>query len=189
MVKTLSVYQKILDFRSFLTVWTLSSAVMFLNFKKFQLSAVVRYFMVSQFIFFPELRLLLNTNGSAINLSGKPAIWCSPRTQSPVVKQEVIRSWVSGTEEWGTSPEEGYREGLEHRLWAQDGGRTIRICASKGHESCKDWCVYSVRMFILPELRLGFETWDLSSLALTCLLSFTRSKLLTSMVRRPSFPW
>lgn len=186
------VYQKVLDFRSFLTVETLSSAVMFLNFKKLKLLAVVNYLVVSQFISFPETRLLLNINGSAINLSGKPAVWCSG-TQSPVVKRtsahQTIRSWVSGTEEWGASPEQRCRDSSEYQLWAQDGGRTIRICAFAGHASRKDWCIYRVRMFILPGLRLGFETWDLSSLSLTCLLSFSRSKLLTSIARRPSFPW
>jgi len=82
----LIVYQKVLDFRSFLTVWMPSTVVMFLNFKMLKLLAVVNYLVVSQFISFPEIQLLVNTNGIVINLGGKPAIGYCSRTRRLAVK-------------------------------------------------------------------------------------------------------
>lgn len=145
--------------------------------------------MLSQFIFFPDIWLLLNTIGSAINLSRKPAIWCPSRTQSPVVKWK--RPSDLGCQ--AQRSEEPPQSKVAERAWNINCGHKVveglRICAFAGHAFCKDWCIYSGRMFILPGLRLGFETWDLGSLSLTCLFSFGRSKLLTSTVRGPLFPW
>lgn len=95
----------------------------------------------------------------------------------------MIRSWVSVLE-WGCLTRARLWRKAGVFLWVHSGCRTIKICVFKGH---KDWCIYSVRLFIQPGCNLRSGIWGVCPLI--CFLSFSRSELLTSTVGRTSFPW
>lgn len=54
---------------------------------------------------------MLNINGSAINLSGKPDLWCSPRTQSPVVERKRPSGFGCQAQRSEQSPQSKVAEG------------------------------------------------------------------------------